>query len=87
MAANPSLNWDLELDLIREFSVGGVLLGTTSPQERREHIRVSIYRGNLVHKPFRDTGYSYAQAYEVCFGTPLEMRSVPRTKPTVDPQP
>jgi hypothetical protein len=84
MAAKPDLDWDLELDLIREFSVGGVFHGTTSKQDRREHIRVSIYRNNLVQKPFRDTGLTYAQAYEACFRAPLELRKVPRDEPKTD---
>jgi hypothetical protein len=76
---------DLEMDLIREFAVGGALQIGLNARDRREHIRVAIYRNNLVHKPFRDSGFSYASIYEHCFGTPIEMRSAVRTRPKADP--
>jgi hypothetical protein len=72
---------DLEMDFIREFAVGGMLQIGSNTRDRREHIRVAIYRSNLVHKPFRDTGLSYARIYELCFGTPIEMRRSVRPKP------
>ncbi len=76
---------DLEMDLIREFAVGGLLHVGSNTGDRREQIRVAIYRNNLVHKPFRDTGFTYARIYEHCFGTPIEKRSVARTKPRIEP--
>ncbi len=80
MAPDP----ELELELIREFSVNGVLLGGAQARDRREHIRVSIYRDNLVHKPFRDLGMSYAEAYERCFGSSIEHRREVHIKPRGD---
>jgi hypothetical protein len=68
---------DIELEFVREFSVGGRLQGL-STDDRREHIRVAIYAQQLMHKPFRDTGLTYLQAYEQCYGQPLEMRRAPR---------
>jgi hypothetical protein len=68
---------DIELEFVREFSVGGRLQGL-SADDRREHIRVSIYAQQLMHRPFRDSGISYLQAYEKCYGQLLEMRRAPR---------
>jgi hypothetical protein len=69
---------DLELDFIREFATGGALLKGLSVDGRRERIRVAIYTLELVHTLFRDGPMTYAEAYAVCFGKPLEMRSVVR---------
>jgi hypothetical protein len=70
---------DLELDFVREFSVGG-RLEHLSIDERRERIRTAIYAQQLMHKPFRDSGIDYATAYERCYGQPLERRRDPRPK-------
>jgi hypothetical protein len=77
---------DLELDFIREFAVGGELLNGSNTEDRRERIRVAIYRGDLVHRPFRNSGMNYGQAYESCYGRPIEMRSKVRPERKV-PQP
>jgi hypothetical protein len=69
---------DLELDFIREFATGGELLKSLNADARRERIRVAIYTQQLVHTLFRDGPMTYAEAYEVCFGRALEMRSVAR---------
>jgi hypothetical protein len=74
------VNQDLELDFIREFAVGGDL-HASSLVERRERIRVAIYRRNLLHAPFRDSGMDYAQAYELCYQRPIEMRRTVREEP------
>jgi hypothetical protein len=71
---------DLELDFIREFAVGGELLKGSS-DDRRERIRVAIYRRNLLHEPFRDSGMDYGQAYQRCYGRPIEMRRTVRHEP------
>jgi len=76
-----SLDREMELDFIREFAVGGELLRGSNVDERRERIRVAIYGNNLVHAPFRDSGMDYAQAYESCYGRPIEMRRTPRHEP------
>jgi hypothetical protein len=69
---------ELELDFIREFAVGGDLLRASNVDDRRESIRVAIYRRNLLHAPFRDSGMDYAQAYESCYGRSIEMRRTVR---------
>jgi hypothetical protein len=71
------IDQDLDLDFIREFAVGGDLL-KGSIADRRERIRVAIYRCNLLHVPFRDSGMDYGQAYELCYRKPIEMRSTVR---------
>jgi hypothetical protein len=72
---------DLELDFIREFAVGGVLLKGSNVDDRRERIRVAIYSRNLLPEPFRDSGMDYRQAYECCYGRPIEMRRTVRHEP------
>jgi hypothetical protein len=64
---------DLELDFIREFAVGGDLKDSRA-NDRRERIRLAIYGRNLLHEPFRDSGMDYGQAYQRCYGRPIEMR-------------
>jgi hypothetical protein len=76
---------DLELDFIREFAVGGVLLNGSSVDDRRERIRVAIYGRNLLHEPFRDSGMDYGQAYHRCYGRPIEMRRTVRHEPKSEP--
>jgi hypothetical protein len=68
-----SFNLDLDREFVREFAVGGELVGS-SIEDRRERIRVAIYRCNLLHAPFRDSGMDYGQAYECCYRRPIEMR-------------
>jgi hypothetical protein len=72
---------DLDQEFIREFAVGGDLLNG-SFVDRRERIRVAIYRSNLLHVPFRDSGMDYGQAYEFCYRRPIEMRSTVREETT-----
>jgi hypothetical protein len=72
---------DLELDFIREFTTGGELLKGLSVDDRRERIRVAIYTHKLSHSLFRDGPMNYAEAYEECFGRPLEMRRIVRQVP------
>jgi hypothetical protein len=72
------VNRDLELDFIREFAVGGDLPTNSSVDDRRERIRVVIYGRNLLHQPFRDSGMDYGEAYQRCYGRPIEMRRTVR---------
>jgi hypothetical protein len=72
---------DLELDFIREFATGGELLMGLGIDRRRERIRIAIYSHKLAHMPFRDGPMTYAEAYAVCFGMPLEMRRTVRHEP------
>lgn len=68
------------MEFIREFAVGGELMrgkGLTAA-DRSERIRVAIYTHHLVNAPFRDTGMTYAQAFQRCYGRPIEMRRKPR---------
>lgn len=74
------LDRDLELDFIREFAVSGELKGSNA-DDRRERIRVAIYGRNLLHEPFRDSGMDYGQAYQRCYGRPIEMRRTVRHEP------
>src|SRR5712664_2517725 len=71
---------DLELDFIREFAVGGDLKDSRS-DDRRERIRLAIYGRNLLHEPFRDSGLDYGQAYQRCYGRPIEMRRTIKAEP------
>jgi integrase len=75
---------DLELDFIREFAVSGELLKGSS-DDRRERIRVAIYRCNLLREPFRDSGMDYGQPYQRCYGRPIEMRRTVRHEPKSEP--
>jgi len=75
---------DLELDFIREFAVGGELLKGSS-DDRRERIRVAIYRRNLLHETFRDSGMNYGQAYQRCYGRSIEMRRTVRREAKSEP--
>jgi hypothetical protein len=81
------LDRELELDFIREFAVGGELLRGSNVDDRRERIRVAIYGHNLVHAQFRDSGMEYAQAYESCYGRPIEMRCTARHEPKLADNP
>jgi hypothetical protein len=72
------LDRDIELEFIREFSVNGELLKGTNVDERRERIRIAIWTNKLERAPFRDSGMNYGQAYERCYGRPIEMRGTVR---------
>jgi hypothetical protein len=69
---------ELELEFIREFAVGGELSHSASVDVRRERIRVAIYVNKRLHEPFRDSGMDYGEAYQRCYGTPIEMRRAVR---------
>ena len=58
--------------------MGGELLEASSAEDRRERIRVAIYGRNLLHERFRDSGMDYGQAYQRCYGRPIEMRRTVR---------
>ena len=75
---------DLDREFVREFAVGGELVGS-SISDRRERIRVAIYRRNLLHSPFRDSGMDYGQAYECCYRRPIEMRRNVREEAVAKP--
>jgi hypothetical protein len=79
-----SFDHDLDMQFVREFAVGGELVGS-SINDRRERIRVAIHRRNLLHMPFRDSGMNYGQAYEFCYRRPIEMRRTPREETPAKP--
>jgi hypothetical protein len=72
------LDRDIELEFIREFSVNGEFLNGTNVDDRRERIRVAIWTNKLERSPFRDSGMNYGQAYQCCYGRPIEMRATAR---------
>jgi hypothetical protein len=74
------LDRDIELEFIREFSVNGELLSHSNVDERRERIRIAIWTNKLERAPFRDSGMTYGQAYERCYGRPIEMRASVRSQ-------
>jgi hypothetical protein len=75
------LDSGLELDFIREFAAGGELMNGLSADDRRERIRVAIYAHKLPQTLFRDGPMTYAEAYEKCFGRPIERRRTVRHEP------
>jgi hypothetical protein len=74
---------DIELEFIREFSVNGALLNGSNVDERRELIRVAIWKNKLERSSFRDSGMTYGQAYQSCYGRPIEMRCNVRSEARV----
>lgn len=69
----------IDLQFIREFSVNGTqLTGPISSDQRRERIRVEIWRNKRGVEPFYDSHMTYAEAYYVCYGKPLDLRSMAR---------
>jgi len=74
---------DIELEFIREFSVNGALLNGSNADDRRELIRIAIWANKLERSPFRDSGMTYGQAYQRCYGRPIEMRCTVRAEARV----
>ena len=74
------LDRDIELEFNREFSVNGRFLKGTNVDDRRERIRIAIWANKLERSPFRDSGMNYGQAYQRCYGKPIEMRANGRTE-------
>ncbi len=72
------LDRDIELEFIREFSVNGEFLKGSNVDDRRERIRIAIWTNKLERSPFRDSGMNYGQAYQQCYGRPIEMRATVR---------
>ena len=75
---------DIDLQMIREFSVLGRLLFPSSRSDRAERIRVGILTEKRKDQPFYDTGLTYAEAYRKCYGRSIEMRRTPRHEPDPD---
>jgi hypothetical protein len=74
------LDRDIELEFIREFSGNGEFRKGSNVDDRRERIRVAIWANKLERSPFRDSGMNYGQAYQRCYGRPIEMRATVRTE-------
>jgi len=74
------LDRDIELEFIREFSVNGEFLKGSNTDDRRERIRIAIWTNKLERAPFRDSGMNYGQAYQRCYGRPIEMRATVRSE-------
>ena len=74
------LDRDIELEFIREFSVNGEFLKVSNADDRRERIRIAIWTNKLERSPFRDSGMNYGQAYQRCYGRPIEMRATVRSE-------
>ncbi len=69
----------IDLAMIREFSVHGVqLAGSVSSEQRRERIRVEIWRNKRQVEPFYDSQMTYAEAYAKAYGKSIELRVAPR---------
>ena len=79
------LDRDFELDFIREFAAGGELIEGLSADDRRERIRVAIFVHKLAQMLFRDGPMTYAEAYQRCYGRPIEMRRTARNEPESEP--
>ena len=80
------LDPDLELDFIREFAAGGESMKGLSADDLRERIRVAIFVHKLAQTLFRDGPMTYAEAYQRCYGRPIEMRRTVRHEPKSEPQ-
>jgi hypothetical protein len=77
------IDLDTELAFIRILSGGGVKLSGGIPaQDKRERIRVAILSQNVENKSFAfgpdHIMETYAQAFERCYGTRLELRGARR---------
>ena len=76
---------DIELQFIREFSVGDNQIGkSASRSERRERIRQAIYVNDRKDEAFHGHGISYAEAFRVAFGERLDRRAATRALPEPD---
>jgi hypothetical protein len=63
---------DFELACIREFSHSGLHLGDgVSRAERRVRIRVAILSEKKAYQRWRDSSFSYAEAYAQAYHEPL----------------
>jgi hypothetical protein len=75
---------DIDLALTREFWRHGERPASApSSIERRTRIRVSILRDKRERVQFYDSGLTYMQAYQQCYGIALELRRLPREPPPV----
>jgi hypothetical protein len=71
-------DFDTEMAFIRSLSVHGLTFaGEMSQEDKRERIRIAICSQNLENAKFNH-GETYGQAYQRCYGRPVEMRRMPR---------
>jgi hypothetical protein len=74
---------DHELELIAEFSTGGLQIGrSVAKPDRLERVRAAIYREGKEAQPFRDCGYDYAEAFRLTYGERLDRRAATRPSRT-----
>ena len=70
---------DIDLALTREFWRNGEQrTATLSSTEKRNRIRVGILQERRERLLFYDSGLTYMQAYQLCYGLALELRKFPR---------
>ena len=70
---------DIELSLIREFSVGDNQIGKSASRgERRERIRQGIYANDRKDDSFHGEGISYSEAFRTVFHERLDRRAATR---------
>jgi hypothetical protein len=70
---------DIDLALTREFWRNGEQrTATLSSTEKRGRIRIGILQERRERLQFYDSGLTYMQAYQLCYGLALELRRFPR---------
>lgn len=70
---------EIELSMIREYSVNGVILTNMNRADMLEHVRVQIHKTHAPGERFQASELTYSQAYREWSGRPLELRLKPRT--------
>lgn len=79
---------DIETEFIREFStLDNVNLGKQDRPERQERIRRAIYREGKANEPFRDSGMTYAEAFQALYRSNLDTRRLVRPEPAITDNP
>jgi hypothetical protein len=74
---------DIEMTFIRSLSCSGVILAGSqlSADDRRERIRIAIMRARMNNKPLPiDPTVTYAQAFQLIYNRPCEMRTAERDR-------
>jgi hypothetical protein len=72
---------DIEFTFIRSLAHSGFILSgaTISAEDRRERIRIAIMKAQVGNKPLPiDPSITYAQAYQIAYNRPCELRSSER---------
>ncbi len=70
---------EIDLAFCREFStVGTQIHGPMSSAQRRDRIRVEIWRHHRTDQQFFDSGMTYAGAFRAAYGISVEARRTAR---------